>query len=457
MSVLNTKLRRELLGSRGLISAIVAIVAVGVCCFVSMFATYRNLDRARADFYARCRMADFWIDLKKAPADSVDELLAVSGVAEVRGRITFPVVVDLESVGRPLSGQVLTLPEQQEPVLNNVFLDRGSYFTANQPAEVIVSQKFAEARGVQPGDFIHLIMNGQRKRLYVVGTAIAAEFTYLTPPGALYPDPQNYGVFWIKRRFAEEVFDFEGAVNSVVGLLTNEARVRPRPVLDELARRLDDHGVFTTTPLGDQASNLALRSEMSGLQMMATTMPILFLVVAVLVLNVLMSRMAEQQRVIVGTLKALGYGNGAVFLHYLKFGLAVGFAGGVVGCVLGHWLAGGMVVIYRQFFEFPNLVAHLYPGLMAVAMAVALGFGALGTARGVRAILRLSAAEGHAPEPAGSRRAHPPGARAVSLAATRFSLADGAARDLPEPASHGHRAHCLGAGRRPGSDRPWHG
>ena len=99
---------------------------------------------------------------------------------------------------------------------------------------------------------------------------------------------------------------------------------------------------------------------------MAVMFPALFLGMAALVLNVLMTRMAEQQRVTVGTLKALGYFNVQLFDHYLKFGLFVGVLGGLFGCWLGYWISGAMTMMYHGFFEFPDLVNQAYPPTMAV-------------------------------------------------------------------------------------------
>jgi putative ABC transport system permease protein len=59
-------------------------------------------------------------------------------------------------------------------------------------------------------------------------------------------------------------------------------------------------------------------------------MPSIFLLVAVLVLNVLMDRFAQGQRTIIGTLKAIGYSSGLIVEHYLSFGLVVGLAGGAL-------------------------------------------------------------------------------------------------------------------------------
>jgi hypothetical protein len=67
VTVLDRKFRRELLLSKGLLAAILAIVAVGTSCFVGMLSTFKGLEKARDDYYSRSRMADFWIDLKKVP------------------------------------------------------------------------------------------------------------------------------------------------------------------------------------------------------------------------------------------------------------------------------------------------------------------------------------------------------------------------------------------------------
>ena len=67
-----------------------------------------------------------------------------------------------------------------------------------------------------------------------------------------------------------------------------------------------------------------------GVGVFANIMPIMFLAVAALVLNVLMSRLIDQQRTIIGTLKAIGYSNPQLFLHYTLFGGLIGLLGGLV-------------------------------------------------------------------------------------------------------------------------------
>ena len=394
--------------TKGMLTAVILIVALGVCCLVGMMGTSNNLQMARNSYYAQCRMADFWVDLKKMPVTELNLLDNLPGISEMRARISFQVIVDLEGVEEPLSGTLLTLPEEPSPVINGILVRSGTYFTDRRQDEVIVSEAFAQARNIHEGDTIHLIMNGQRKPLFVVGTAMSSEYVYMMPPGAIAPEPSRYGVFYVKRGFGEDTLGFHGACNSLVGLLSQETRNNTEPLFRELRRRLAPYGLFAITPLRLQASNLNLSGELSGLATISFFMPTIFMLVAVLVLNVLMSRLAQQQRTIVGTLKALGYRNRDIFCHFIQFGIFVGIGGALLGCLLGYWIADAMTVQYRSFFDFPRLNNHFYPGLNLTALIIALLFGVIGTLKGIRTVLNLNPAEAMRPPP-------PPAGGAVFL------------------------------------------
>ncbi|NUQ62481.1 MAG: ABC transporter permease [Pirellulales bacterium] len=399
MSVLNRKLLRELAAARWRLLAIVSIIAVGVACFVAMGSAYRNLTYQKRQYYRQCRMADFWIDLKKVPLAEVASLAGLRGVAAVQSRIRFFATVDLDGALKPLNGLILSLPNRREPILNDVVLRRGGYFTDRRENEVIVNDAFARYHRLEPGQWIRLVLNNRQQELFIVGTAISSEFVYLLGPGAIMPDPEHFGVFYIKRTYAEDVFDFDGAANQIVGRLTPDARRRPRETLDHAKRMLDDFGVFAATSQEDQPSNRYLSQEIAGLETFAVFMPAIFLAVAALVLNVLLTRLAEQERSVVGTLKALGYSDRQVFVHFLKFGLAIGLAGGLLGCAAGYMLAEMMTREYRKYFEFPELENQFYAGLQMVGLAISLGCAFLGSLHGTRTVLRLNPAEAMRPKP----------------------------------------------------------
>jgi putative ABC transport system permease protein len=399
VKALDLKLLRDLRGAPGLLLAIASIITVGVMMFVYMRSTYFNLNLAKSQYYTQGRMADFWIDLKKAPLTEIDELQQEPGVTEIRSRIQFFATVDLPQVPEPLNGLVLSLPDRHQSVINNIHLIHGSYFTERRDNEVIVNDAFARKHEIVPGQWIYLVLNNRRQELLVVGTAISCEYVYLLSPGAFVPDPEHFGVFYLKRSFAEEVFDFAGAANQVVGRLAPEIREQPDDFLRRAEQLLKPYGVMSKVGREDQPSNRFLSDEIRSLGVFANIMPAIFLAVAALILNVLVSRLIEQQRTVIGTLKALGYSSRTVFVHYLKFGMGVGVVGGLIGCVAGYYMAEWITKMYTYYFEFPELTNRFYPGTYLLAMAISLVFALSGSVHGAREAVRLRPAEAMRPKP----------------------------------------------------------
>ena len=399
MKVLDRKLLREVRGHLGMLLAVTGIIAVGVACLVTLASAYMNLSEAKVLYYAQCRMADFSIELKKVPLTELSKLAALAEVAELRPRIEQIVTVDLDGVSEPLNGQVLSLPDRRESIINDIVIRQGSYFTDRRENEVIVNEAFAGYHRLRPGQWIRLLMNNQQQELFIVGTAISSEFVYLLGAGSITPDPKRFGVFYIKHRFAEETFDFKGSANQVLGRLSAAAHGSPREVLRRAEQMLEPYGVFTTTPLEEQMSNKFLSQEIKGVRSFAVISPCMFLGVAALVLNVLLSRLAQQQRMVIGTLKALGYSDMQVSWHFSKFGLAVGISGALVGCVAGYWMATGMTAMYHQFFQFPTLESRLRWDLFAIGTLVSMGCATVGSLYGSRSVLRLNPAEAMRPAP----------------------------------------------------------
>jgi putative ABC transport system permease protein len=397
VTALDRKLWRDLLHARGLLAAIVVIIAVGAMCYVMLSSAYQNLTQSKADYYRRCAMADFRISMKKAPTAEAESLAQVPGVSRLTPRITFDVTVDLADEPKPLAGRVISMPDSHEPVINDVIMVSGGYFTDQHEAEVIVIDSFARARGLEPGDTVRLILNNRKKELLIVGTAISSEFVYIFQPGGLAPEKETYGVFYIKETFAEDVFDFDGACNELLGRLDPSVRDQPRAVLDRIEDRLDPFGVSAATPRELDTSHRAITDEINGLRVMSSMMPVIFLSIAALVLNILMSRLAEQQRVVVGTLKAIGYSRREVTVHFLKFGACVGLIGGVVGALGGYLAAGGLTRLYRTLYEFPRLVNEPFFSTLAIGVGISVAFALLGSLRGLRAIGRLGPAEAMRP------------------------------------------------------------
>ena len=143
MKVMDRKLLRDLYVARALLLAVVMILGLGVSAYVANLSLYFNLELSRRSYYAECRMADFWVDVQRFPQSELERLTRIPGVTELRARIVMPVAVDLEGVDKPLSGTIISMPPDPQPVINNLVLRQGGYFTNLRREEVIISDAFA--------------------------------------------------------------------------------------------------------------------------------------------------------------------------------------------------------------------------------------------------------------------------------------------------------------------------
>ena len=248
-------------------------------------------------------------------------------------------------------------------MINGVHLVRGSGFSDNRDEEVIIGEAFAKAHGLQPGDRLEMILNRRKESFVIVGTAISPEYIYMVQSyGSFAPDPEHFGILYVKENYAREILGFKDAANQVAGQLAPGYEQDVDVLLEQMDRELAPYGVLSSISRRLQPSNRFLSDEIRSLGITAMIMPTIFLFVAVLVLNVLMSRFAQSQRTIIGTFKAIGYSNWRIVEHYLSFGLIIGFAGGGCGHRDGPVDRAGADAALQRLLPVPELRLPRLPG-----------------------------------------------------------------------------------------------
>ncbi len=396
MTALDRKLLRDLVRLRGQVVTIAAVIASGIAIFVASLATFHSLQQNQAAYYRASHFADVFMSLKRAPDALLPRLQELPGVAQVEARIVHDITIDMPDQALPLAGRLVSLPpDAGAPRLDRLYLRRGRMPTPRAANEVLVNEAFAAANHLRPGDTMAAILNGKLQRLRIVGVALSPEYVFATPAGDAIPDDKHFGVLWMDRDAAAAAFDMTGAFNDLVVSLAPGARAAP--VLRNLDRLLTPYGGLVAYERRDQPSNRFLSDEISQQGTMATTIPVVFLIVSAFLLNVVLGRLVTSQREQVASLKALGYGNGPVALHYLKLAGVVILTGAIPGVVLGLGLGWLMTSNYTRFYRFPVLAYHVQPWVPLLAVGVALLAGSIGVLSALRAVVRLAPAEAMRP------------------------------------------------------------
>jgi putative ABC transport system permease protein len=358
--------------------------------------TVDSLRSAQARYYERYAFAEVFTHVKRAPDAMAARLAAIPGVAQVQCRVVVDVTLDLPEMTVPAVGRLISLDAEPTRGLNRLHLRRGRFPERFARQEAVVSEAFANAHRLNPGDRVRAIINGRLQTLTLVGIGISPEYIYQLRPGDFVPDDKRFGVFWLDRMELASAYGLQGAFNDVA--LTLGRGADERDVIERLDAATAAYGGQGAHGRDEQVSYRLVTDELSQLRAMASIPPGIFLAVSAFLLNVVISRLVQTQREQIAILKAFGYTTGQVAAHYLKLVgvmLLVGLAGGIAA---GAWLGRDLAELYGRYFRFPELEYQLRPSIALLASGLTASAAIIGAVMAVRRAALLPPAQGMRPE-----------------------------------------------------------
>ena len=362
--------------------AIALVIACGVASFVTMRAMYRSLLRSQANYYRQYRFADVFAELKRAPDSVIERIRQIPGVSQIETRVVMDVTLDVPGLNEPAVGRLISVPARQSPGLNALFLRRGRYVSPARGNEVIASEAFANANRLDLGSKLNAVINGRWQTLDVVGIALSPEYIYeIRGGGSLFPDNKRFGVLWMSADTLESALNMKGAFNSIAISLTSGAN--EENVISQMDRILNPYGTLGGYGRSDQTSHQFISDEISQNRITATVIPAIFLGVAALLVHLSFTRLVNTQRSDIAVIKAFGFSNWQVGVHYVEFSLIVATAGYLLGCGVGWYFGIRLASLYAEFYRFPvltyrpELQIFLWVGLITFATAIAGASGAV--------------------------------------------------------------------------------
>jgi putative ABC transport system permease protein len=390
VSLLDRKLRRDIASLWGQVVTIALVVAAGVAVFVASISTYDSLRSGRDAFYGDTRFPQIFVHLKRAPLAIVPRLAATAGVATVEPRIVRDVIVDWPSAPLPVSARIISLSHGGDEPLARLYLRRGSAPGPNDTHGAVINEAFASANGVHPGTEIRVILNGRVQTFAITGIALSSEYVYAVKPGMPIPDDRYFAVLWVDRSAAEAAFDMKGAFNDAV--ISLAPGTDTKPVIAELDRLLEPYGSVGAVDRHDQPSNRFLEDELNQQKVMSITIPVIFFGVAAFLLNVSLGRQVAAQREQIATLKALGFADRPLVLHYLKLVAVIVLAGSALGVMGGLAFGRAMIASYQGFFRLPSLNFALTQWSVAAGMAISFAAASAGVLTALQRVIRTAPA-----------------------------------------------------------------
>ena len=215
--------------------------------------TLDSLQLTQEHFYRESRFAEVFVSLKRAPQSLEQRIREIPGVQQVETRIVATVTLDINDFPDPVTGLLVSIPDDGIALLNRLHLRQGRLIAPDRNDEVVISETFAKAHALLPGDMLRATINGRRKTLNIVGIALSPEYIYSIQPGELFPDFKRYGILWMGRTPLSTAYDRKDAFNDIVLALTVQASLQD--VLDRLDKLLEPYGGLGAYAREDQLSH----------------------------------------------------------------------------------------------------------------------------------------------------------------------------------------------------------
>lgn len=386
------KMLRDLWLNRGSYIACAVIIALGMLIFNMFSVGYDNFCSSKTAYYEAYNFADGFVELESMPISEAEELSQIKGIKAIEGRYVKDVKMIPKAEER--SAYLRLISYEPNQLLNQFKVLEGQTPLAGY--RIVLDNKFYEANGLQIGDSIEVLCSGKKKTLEVAGTGQSPEYIYaLRTDQDIYPDDLTFGIAFIPAETMDKLMGSSGQINQLSFLMDHNSSFKDLKYT--LKTKLESYGLKKIYPRKDQKSHLVLEQEMDGLKSMSKVMPALFLLVAAIIMCIILKRMTEMQRQQIGVMKAFGYTDRTILLHYISYALLIGGFGGILGGILGSVMVIPFTAMYQQMFNMPLNKAVFSLEYFIKGMALVLCFSLIAGFQGAKGIRKLEPSEAMRP------------------------------------------------------------
>ena len=313
---LSKKMLRDININKTQFISIFLMAFLGVFAFCGVCSEYYGLDQTTHEFYTDTNLADGWIYNNTITDEAVDEINNFSTDSEKQ--------LIVKSIGNFSNDPDITLHFLDDNKISKFYTTEGKDFNLSDDSGVWLDKRFADAQNLTVGDNISFTFNGIEIEKEIKGIGYSPEYVYEASPTSIIPDFKDMGFAYLSYK----AFPSDIQYNALL--------VKFNQTPDDFKNSLDDSVEYLSfTKQTDQVSVNQFENEMAQHKMIGDVFPIVFILVTFLTLLTTMTRIIAHQRTQIGVLKAVGYKNRTIILHYMSYGFWLVLAGAILGLILG--------------------------------------------------------------------------------------------------------------------------
>jgi len=319
-NTLRKKLFRDMSRAAMQFLSIIMLCALGTFAFAALDGMARMTRTTIDTYFEENNLCDFWVTLPAGmDRAALDKIEAIDGVTEIIPRF----VMDMETtLGDSVNANVTAYDGAM--TINAPLLREGELLDPSDMRGCLIQERYAIAQGLTVGDRISVKLSGEEVTFVIRGVCTSPEYVALSMGVA--SDPNEYGFILINARALPQI-----PLTQAVVTIADDADEDAVQAAIEAA--LPDALVMDR---GAHTSTARCNNDAQMFENLTYVFPILCYAVAALIVMTTLSRMIDNQRMQMGTLKALGFSAGQIRSHYLSYAIVPSLVGATIGTLIGH-------------------------------------------------------------------------------------------------------------------------
>lgn len=321
--------------------SMIIMVSIGIGIFLGFNMEWYSLKIDTDTFFEDTNYADYRLYLETGfSKEQIEAIADIDGVEAATRYLQ-------ANVGLEGSKDSLSLNVSENYTVSTMLVMEGEEYD-DKSHGIWLSDQYAEANDIDLGDSLTATYLGKKISGEVVGLVKSSEMMICVADGnQLMPDFETFGYAYISPAKLENVLGtaFYPQVNVISNMKKAELEEAVKDALGQtiLVTSKDEHVAYA-----------GAQGEVEEGKTMGSILPVLFLAIGILTMITTMHRIAANEKVQIGTLKALGFKDRRILRHYTSYGLVIGLIGAILGIALGYGVAAlvispkGMMATYMD-------------------------------------------------------------------------------------------------------------
>lgn len=324
--------------------AVFIMAMLGVLIYTGIEGVWYGRLNYADKLFEETNLSDLWVTGTNLEEKDIEKVNNIEAVKNTQASYMYTANMELSNDTQ----EILLIAQNKNEISKPVVIEGEEY---NPTGDGLwLYGDYAKEHNIKLGDIIELFNEGKKLSIKVKGIVLSPEYlSYMGSKNSIKPDHFKYGYGFISKDNLEKLSDNKIYYQQIKVKTDNDKNLE-RDLKDKLGEKYITQ--FNRTNFIGVSPYI---DKFNQIKNMSILFSIVFILLCILTIQTTMRRMIETQRIQIGTLKALGYRNRTIKIHYMLYGLFVSLFGGSIGYVIAPLTISKILInAQKAYYSVPN-------------------------------------------------------------------------------------------------------